>query len=74
MKHCLVTFGFLFFIGVIYISNNIYIYIHIKCHEEESCVDIQYLSIFSYCACAAASEMIKAGQNRPHHSIPQHGI
>ena len=48
-------------------------YIHIKCHEKESCVDISHFSIFSYCACAIVSKVIK-GQKRPPHSIPQHGI
>ena len=39
-----------------------------KCHEEESCVDISHFSMRN------RFRMIKAGQNRLHHSIPQHGI
>ena len=49
-------------------------HIHIKGHEEESCVDISHFSIFSHCTCAIESEVIKAGQNRLHHSIPKHRI
>ena len=33
-----------------------------KCHEEEICVDISLFSVFSYRACAIASEVIKIGQ------------
>ena len=35
---------------------------HDKCPEEESCVDISHFSVFSYRACAIASEVINLGQ------------
>ena len=38
--------------------------------KKKVCVDISLFSVFSYCACAIASEVIKIGQNRLHHSIP----
>ena len=34
------------------------------------CIDTSHFSVFSYRACAIASEVIKMGQNRLHHSIP----
>ena len=39
--------------------------------RKKVCVDISLFSVFSYRACALASEVIKIGQNRLHHSIPQ---
>ena len=45
-------------------------YIHNKCHEEESCIDISHISLFYYSSCTIASEVINIGLNRLHHSIP----
>ena len=42
--------------------------------SKKVCVDISLFSVFSYRACAVASEVIQIGQNRLHHSIPYHGI
>ena len=42
-----------------------------KCPEEESCVDISHLSVFSYRACAIALKIINVYQNYHHGSIPQ---
>ena len=38
------------------------------------CIDTSHFSVFSYRACAIASEVIKIGQNRLQHLIPSHGI
>ena len=42
-----------------------------KCHEEESCVYISYFSVFYFCACEIALEVINVGQNQHNHSILQ---
>ena len=39
--------------------------------RKKVCVDIYHFSVFSYRACAIASEVIKIGQIQLHHSIPQ---
>ena len=42
--------------------------------RKKVCVDISFFSVISYRTCAVASEFIKIGQNRLHHSIPYQGI
>ena len=39
--------------------------------RKKVCVDISDFSVFSYRACAIASEVINIGQILHHHSIPQ---
>ena len=39
--------------------------------SKKVCVDISLFDVFSYRACAIASEVIKVGQNKHHHSISQ---
>ena len=39
--------------------------------KKKVCVDISLFSVFSYRACAIASEVIKIGQIKHHLSIPQ---
>ena len=39
--------------------------------KKKVCVDISLFSVFSYRACAIASEVIKIGQIKHYHSIPQ---
>ena len=39
--------------------------------SKKVCVDILLYDVSSYRACAIASEVIKIGQNKHHHSIPQ---
>ena len=39
--------------------------------RKKVCVDISDFSVFSYCACAIASEVINIGQILHHHSIPR---
>ena len=39
--------------------------------RKKVCVDISDFSVFSYRACAIASEVINIGQIKHHHSIPQ---
>ena len=38
---------------------------------KKVCVDISHFSVFSYRACAIASEVINIGQMQYHHLIPQ---
>ena len=40
--------------------------------RKKVCVDISLFSVISYRACAIVLEVIQIGQNRLHHSIPQH--
>ena len=39
--------------------------------RKKVCIDISLFSVLSYRACAIASEVIKVGQIKHHHSIPQ---
>ena len=42
--------------------------------RKKVCVDISLFDVFCYRACAIASDVIKIGQNKHHHSIAQSRI
>ena len=42
--------------------------------RKKVCVDISHFSVFSYCACAVASQVTETGQSRLHHSFPRYRI